>query len=329
VSVSGGPATGASAAPGLASRRLVVPLPGSEVAAAAFALALDADLAVLETRRFPDGEQGLRLVDDPAGREAVVFGALAPPHEGALTLRILGDLLRELGACRIGLVLPYLPYMRQDARFRPGEAITSATFARVVSPAADFLVTCDPHLHRRASLDEIYAIPSRVVPAAPAIAQWIQEAVSDPFIVGPDEESAQWAQDVALRVGCPVRVCAKERRGDRDVHVALPSLEAVRGRTPVLVDDILSSGRTLAVAVRALREAGMAPPVCIAVHGVFADDAGPLLAAAGAARVVTCNTLPGPTAAIDVHADLAAATRSMFVDAGSRAAPRARPDGGA
>jgi ribose-phosphate pyrophosphokinase len=137
-------------------------------------------------------------------------------------------------------------------------------------------------------------------------------------VVGPDEESAQWAQDVALRVGCPAIVCSKQRRGDRDVEVALPPLEALRGRTPVLVDDILSSGRTLAVAVRALREAGMAPPVCIAVHGVYADDAGPLLAAAGAARVVTCNTLPGPGAEIDVLGDLAAATRELLDVVSSR-----------
>lgn len=291
---------------------LVVALPGDEAAADEIARLLGTARSPMETRRFPDGERYLRLPAEVDGRDAVIVGSPRPPDEGTLTLCFLADLLRDLGAPRVIAAMPYLPYMRQDIRFHPGEAVTSVSYARLLSRAIDGLVTVDPHLHRHRSLDEIYRVPSTVVPAAPAVARWIARHVPRPLIVGPDEESAQWAADVAGRLDAPVLVCTKLRSGDRDVRVSLPDPAAWRDRTPVIVDDILSSGRTLAVAVRALREAGLPGAWCVAVHGVFADDAGPLLAKEGAARVATCNTLPGTAADIDVRPDLALAVRAML-----------------
>jgi phosphoribosylpyrophosphate synthetase len=73
----------------------------------------------------------------------------------------------------------------------------------------DGLVTIDPHLHRYASLDEIYRVPSRLLHAAPMLADWIRDHVDRPLLVGPDEESAQWVADVAGRAGAPHAVLRK------------------------------------------------------------------------------------------------------------------------
>lgn len=282
-------------------------LPGAQRLAAALAQAIDARTAALDFRRFPDGESYLRVDADVRGRDVVICGALRDPDPQLMTLWALADTLREMGARRVALAAPYLPYMRQDARFREGEAITSRTFGRLASQAFDWVVTVDPHLHRYRSLDEVYGIPTQVVRSAPAIAAWVRANVREPMLVGPDAESEQWVADVAGRLECPWQVLLKTRRGDRDVSVTLPDASAARGRTPVVLDDIVSSGHTMAEAARHVKEVFGVAPVCIGVHAMFAPGARELLASTGAARVVTCNAIEDATNAIDVLPDVARA----------------------
>jgi ribose-phosphate pyrophosphokinase len=289
---------------------LVLALPGAQAGAAALAQHLDAPLGRVEARRFPDGESYLRLHDEPAGRDAVVVASLRDPDPQALGLWFLAQTARELGARSVGLVAPYLPYMRQDTRFAPGEAVTSATFARFISQAFDWLVTVDPHLHRLASLSQVYTIPADNVASAPAIARWVAQQVPKPVIIGPDSESEQWAGEVAARIGCPAIVLHKRRLGDRQVEISIPDAQAFAGHSPVLIDDIVSSARTMAEAARHVRTAFGLAPVCIGVHAVFAPDAMQALRDAGAGSVVTCNTLPHETNAIDVMGDVADAVRA-------------------
>lgn len=290
----------------------VLPAPGAERSASELAAHLSANLAVVESRRFPDGEFYLRLHADVDQREVIVVAALRDPDPQALGLWFLAQTARDLGATRVGLVAPYLPYMRQDKRFQPGEAVTSTTFARFVSQAFDWLVTVDPHLHRRSSLADIYSVPAQAVASAPAIARWVSANVASPVIVGPDSESEQWASDVATRVGCPFIVLSKKRLGDRSVEISVPEAGAHAGRTPVLIDDIISSARTMAVAVRQVRSVFGQAPLCIGVHAVFAPDALRALEEAGADRVVTCNTLPHESNAVDVLGDVAQAVKHIL-----------------
>ena len=289
---------------------IILPAPGAEQAAADLAVHLQAPVGRVEARHFPDGESYLRLHDDLSGKDVVVVASLRDPDPQALRLWYLAQTARELGASRVGIVTPYLPYMRQDKRFQPGEAVTSVTFARFLSQAFDWMVTVDPHLHRRASLAEVYSIPAENVASAPAIARWVTANFTQPVIVGPDSESEQWASDVAGRVGCPFIVLAKRRLGDRSVEISVPQVETHAGRRPVLIDDIISSARTMAVAVRQVRSVFEIAPVCVGVHAVFAPDAMQLLEDAGAASVVTCNTLPHPSNGIDVMGEVAHAVRA-------------------
>jgi len=291
---------------------VIIGMPGTQACSDRLAESLGAQVCRLESRRFPDGEIYLRVTDAVQGRRVAVVAQLRDPDPQLAGLLFLADALRELGATDVGLVAPYLPYMRQDMRFQPGEAVTSRSFARIVSGAFSWLVTVDPHLHRLASLAAIYGIPAAAVASAPAIAAWVRTQVARPHIVGPDEESTQWVSEVAALAACPYSVLRKHRSGDRDVELALPDLDALRGRTPVLVDDIVSSGQTMATTVRALRAAGLAAPVCIGVHAVFAADAPEALRRAGAERVVSCNTLPHSSNAIDVTATVADAVRAMM-----------------
>jgi ribose-phosphate pyrophosphokinase len=230
----------------------------------------------------------------------VLVCTLDRPNDKILRLMFLADAARAGGATRVGLVAPYLAYLRQDRQFRAGEAVTSRTFARLLSQYADWLVTIDPHLHRYNSLNDIYEVPSRVVHAAPAVAAWIAAHVDRPVLVGPDAESSQWVTDVANRVGAPSVVMSKVRRSDRVVEVSAPDMAAYRQHTPVVVDDVVSSAQTLVETVKRVVGAGLRAPICVAVHALFSDTAEQALRDAGAAQIVTTTSVPHSTNTIDV-----------------------------
>ena len=321
---------------------LLYPMPGNTARAQAIASALQPRLPVrlmdCEVHAFPDGETLVRLQPPDPGSVAVLVCTLNAPDARTVPLLMAADTLRELGAAQVGLVAPYLAYMRQDTRFVAGQAVSARVYARLLSAHLDWLLTVDPHLHRIHDLGEIYTLRSRVLHAAPRLAQWIAAHVDAPLIIGPDGESAQWAADVAARVGAPVVVVQKTRLGDTDVRSTIPDLHRYPGRTPVLLDDIISTGRTLVAALDHLRaasstpppgrpKAGCAPsggsageaaawghttpsPVCVAVHGLFAGDALQAIRAAGAARIAVADTVSGVDApgveVIALDADLAA-----------------------
>ncbi|KAK0350606.1 hypothetical protein LTR94_028349, partial [Friedmanniomyces endolithicus] len=234
------------------NRPVLFALSGSEALAQPLSAALDAEVGTIEHRQFPDGETYLRVVSDVSDREVILLSSLDHPDAKLLPLLFAADTARDLGARRIGLVAPYLAYMRQDIRFHAGEAVTSRTFAAILSRHLDWLVTVDPHLHRYHALSEIYRIPTQVVHAAPLLASWIKRNVARPLIIGPDLESEQWVSQVAADADAPFLVCEKIRSGDRDVTISIPNAPAFLDRQPVLVDDIASSGRTLTEAARQL-----------------------------------------------------------------------------
>lgn len=293
---------------------LIFALPGNEALATALALHLGATVGELAVRQFPDGETYLRFITPVSGRKVVLACSLHHPDDQATPLLFAAATAKELGATAVGLVTPYLGYMRQDKRFNDGEAVTSALFARMLSQHIDWLVTVDPHLHRWHSLDEIYSVPGIVVPAAPLLAAWIKANIESPALIGPDAESEQWVSAVAAIAGAPHVVLEKVRRGDRDVSVSIPDPVVLHGRTPVLVDDIISTGRTMIAAIRHALAQGLPAPVCVGVHAVFAGDAREALIGAGAARVVTTNTIPQASGEIDVNAALASAIAAHLAD---------------
>jgi ribose-phosphate pyrophosphokinase len=287
-------------------------MPGNEALTNNLADAVGGEIGVLDVRRFPDGETYLRVDSPCAGRDVAIVCTLVHPDDKLEAVLFAADAIREMNPRRIALVAPYLAYLRQDRRFQPGEAITSRYVATLLSQHLDALVTVDPHLHRYASLDEIYSIPTFVAHSAPLLAAWIEREVDRPLLIGPDSESAQWVADVAERAGAPHVISAKIRRGDRNVDVSIPDIERYRDCTAVLVDDIISSGWTMAETIRHLKQVGGRSPVCVGVHAVFAGDAYAALIAAGAARVVTCDTIPHPTNAIRILPILAPRVRSSF-----------------
>ncbi|HSW11899.1 MAG TPA: ribose-phosphate diphosphokinase [Solimonas sp.] len=291
---------------------LILPLPGSEALANNLLELLSAQHCACVTRVFPDGEHYVRVETPVAGRDVVIVAGLAHPDDKLVLLYLLARTLSDLGARRILLVAPYLPYMRQDSVFQPGEGRSAEYISSWLSGFIDGLVTVDPHLHRIGSLKQVFSVPAEAVHAAQVIAHWIGENVTRPMIVGPDEESRQWSKEVAQAIEAPLVVLHKTRHGDRDVTILTPDLPSDTDYTPVLVDDIISTGQTLVAAIRQLRNAGFPAPVCVGVHALFTQDVIDQLRSAGAERVVSCNTVPHASNAIDTSRPIAAALRRML-----------------
>lgn len=267
---------------------VLIALPDGAGHARRLADRLGCEVIVPELRQFPDGEVYVRLDREQLAGEVAIVGNLT--HDNFLAIAFLAGTARDLGATRVGVVAPYLAYMRQDHRFKGGEGVTARYFGRLVSGVVDWMATVDPHLHRYDSLTTVYSIPTTVVRAAAPIARWIASEVTQPVLVGPDAESVQWVAAVAERCGAPYVILEKTRRGDRDVSVSAPSY-AWNGHTPIIIDDIVSTGRTMLEATRQLRAAGSAPPLCVAIHAVFADAVSEQLVEAGARGIVTCDTI--------------------------------------
>lgn len=288
---------------------LLIAVPGSEDHARRVGERLGLEVLVPEIRQFPDGELYVRMPRAELADTVAIVGNLS--HDNFLRVAFLAGTARDLGAKTVGLVAPYLAYMRQDSVFHAGEGVTQRYFAKLVSSCVDWMVTVDPHLHRVHTLDGIYAIPTTIARAAPAIAKYITEHTTAPVLVGPDAESQQWVAAVAAHCGAPFVILEKTRRGDRDVSISSPD-RPWNGHTPVLIDDIVSTGKTMVEATRQLRAAGSAPPTCIAIHAVFADAVNDELVAAGARGIVTCDTIPHATNEICVAPQIADAVRARL-----------------
>ena len=290
---------------------LLLSFDGEEPGAAALAAALDVPLRPIVRHRFPDGETRLQLPPSLPPRVALLRG-LQQPNEKLAELMIVAPAARELGARRLTLVCPYLAYMRQDMAFQPGEAVSQRHVGRALAGWFDALVTVDPHLHRVASMDEV--VPGRrgiALSAAPLLGAHAAAHARQPFLLGPDEEAAAWVRSAAQARGLAHAVCTKRRSGDRDVAVTLPD-DDFRGREVVLIDDVASTGRTLAVTAAALRARGAAAVDVAVTHALFVGDALEQLAQAGVRHVWSSDSVPHPSNVVALAPLLATALREPF-----------------
>lgn len=266
--------------------------------------------AAIDRHRFPDGELKLRLPPALPGR-VVLLRTLAQPNEKLVELLLAARTARALGARHLTLVAPYLAYMRQDIAFSPGEAVSQRIIGQFLASLFDAIVTVDPHLHRIAALQE--AVPVRqavVLSGAPLLGELIAQRRSHALLIGPDGESVQWVAQAAARHGLDHAVCQKLRHGDTAVDIVLPPVN-VQGRAVVLLDDVLSSGHTVARAAQLLRAAGAASVDVAVTHALFAGDALQVIRDAGVAEVWSTDCIAHPSNAVSVAPAIAGALHRL------------------
>lgn len=293
---------------------IVFTLFGNNDCSDAISQALGYSVGKLTVHSFPDEETVVRILTPIQHAQVIFISTLDRPNSKIVSLLFAAKTARELGAAKVGLIAPYLAYMRQDKQFDQHEGITSKYFAEMISEYFDWMMTIDPHLHRWHSLSNIYSIPTQALHANARIAEWLKQHVTNPVLIGPDSESSQWVSEIAKMINAPSLILRKVRAGDKQVHVSVPQIAAYKEYTPVLVDDIISTAATMIATVKQLQVLNLKPPVCIGVHAVFAGVAYENLLQAGAAQIVTCNTIAHVSNGIDVNSVFIAALKLLLID---------------
>jgi ribose-phosphate pyrophosphokinase len=259
----------------------------------------------LKVSRFPDGETLVRIPAKLMGRSVVIVNSSYPAANDALMEMALAvDAARRGGALSVTAVLPYLAYMRQDTVFNPGEPLSASVMARVLDDA-DRVIAVDPHLHRIRQLSDVFKTRAESVTANSTLAEYIQAQYRTVVVVGPDAESFQWARSIADSIGFQSAILRKTRFSASRVAVRLQGAVSVKGRDVVIVDDMVSTGHTVAEAAKLAKRLGARRVHCVCVHGLFLGDAVKLLRRAGVKDIVSTNTVPGPFARIDVSSVIA------------------------
>lgn len=265
-------------------------------------------LAVYQQHRFPDQELKLTLpFSDSLPQQLVLYRSLNTPNDKLVELLLIARHARAKGVQKLLLVAPYLAYMRQDIAFNAGEIVSQTIIGQFLAELFDAVITVDPHLHRIDKLSQ--AIPKGeaiALSGAPRLADLISQQCREPLLMGPDAESEQWLALAAAQIGCDYGVCTKVRHGDKQVVIQLPDI-SVSGRNVVLMDDVASSGHTLAEAAKLLLSAGAASVDVAVTHALFAGDALALIKQAGVNRVWSTDCIAHPSNAISMAPVLAQA----------------------
>lgn len=272
------------------------------------AQAASLSLALIERHRFPDGEIKLRL---PASlpERSIILRSLDHPNEKLIEILLAASTARMLGARHLTLVSPYLAYMRQDIAFAPGETVSQRIVGGFLANLFDKVITVDPHLHRARTLKQAVPVAQAIaLSGASALSDLIAQRRPAALLIGPDEESAQWISQAAERHHFQHAVCRKTRLDDNSVNIDLNGLNPA-GEAAVLLDDIASTGHTLARAAERLLAAGAASVDVAVTHALFVNDALEVIRRAGVGEIWSTDCIEHPTNAVSVAPLIAAALR--------------------
>lgn len=265
---------------------------------------LDGDCLVYEHKIFPDGERYVR-VEGELGDQVALLGDTRPNAKILETLIAL-DACREAGADDVALAVPYLAYARQDRSFNPGEGVSARALCRALATGASSLVTVD--LHTETVLG-MFDGPTANALAAPELAQALGDEGVD-LVLAPDAGARQRAGDVAGRLDLPFDHLEKTRVSATEVDMAPKELD-VTGATVAIVDDIISTGGTMATATGKLLSQGADRVLVAATHGIFAGEAEDRLQKAGVDKILVTDSVPTHHSVISCAGALARGLRQL------------------
>jgi ribose-phosphate pyrophosphokinase len=292
----------------------------SESLAAKVADKLDIDLGQVTLKTFADGEVYCRYEESIRGADVFIVqstcasesGSLKmTPNDALVELLTMIDAAQGASAHRIIAVMPWYGYARQDKKSAPREPITARIVAKTLEAVGvDRVLTMDLHAGQ---VQGFFHVPVDHMTAMPMLTQWFidQELTDDLVIVSPDAGRVKTARNFARRIGTQWAVMEKERPAQQVAEIGYV-VGDVKGKTAVLVDDMIDTAGTLTAAAQTVLDEGAARVVACATHGVFSGPAYERLADSAIERIVVTDTLPLRPGAPDNITVLS--TASTFAD---------------
>ncbi len=261
---------------------------------------LDLPCFDIKVHHFPDKESLVTL--PPQKNEHIIFYlSLDYPNNKLIELLLATKKARQLGAERLTLIAPYLSYMRQDKAFHKGEAISQQIIGQWLSELFDDLITVDPHLHRVNSLDNVIPDTNNIIlTAAPLLGEFVKLLKKEILLMGPDEESMQWVKQVAAISNTSYSVATKIRHSDTHVSIQLPDIN-FKNQHVILVDDVLSSGNTVAQTAIQLYTADATQVDVLVTHALFSKTAMDTLKKASIKNIYSSDSITHETNCISLN----------------------------
>lgn len=261
--------------------------------ASAIAESLEVDISGLKVRYFADGEIYLTCEESVRGCDAYVIQPTCPPvNDNFMELLICVDALRRASAERITAVVPYFGYARQEKRDLPREPITARLVADLLEQAGvDRVMVMDLHA---SAIQGFFRVPVDHITAAGLLSGRVKEIADQScVVVSPDEGGVKHARRVAQHLGLPLAVVYSEGNG-RDGNGPYDVAGHVEGKRPIIVEDMIVTGRSVRAACEALLSRGCLPEITIlATHGVFVRDSARVVAHLdGVERIIVTDTVP-------------------------------------
>ncbi len=280
---------------------IVVPGPASQILGVEIAKLLkDAKIAPLKFKEFPDGEIYVRIEEKVKGEDVIIVQSTYPPQDYHLMqLYQLIDAARYLEAEKIIIFVPYLAYSRQDKKFLDGEPLTSKIVCKIIENlGANEIYVLD--IHSEIILN-FFKIPAHNLVALDLFSEYFQSlSLSNPVIIAPDEGALSKAQNAAKIINCDCTYIHKTR----DRHTGETTLEFkemdVANRDLILIDDIISTGGTMAKAIKMAKKQGANQIYAACSHPLLIQNAKTRILEAGATKIVGTNSVDSECAKISI-----------------------------
>ena len=237
------------------------------------------------SKRFPDGELYIRILDDLSGEDVIIIQT-THPDPNLVELFLLQDAVKEAGAKKITVIIPYLGYSRQDKKFEEGEPVSAKAIASLISLNADEVITIDPH---KEHILDFFSIPAFSCSAVPELAKFLKKKDID-LVLAPDKGALDRAKQASTVIGCDFDYMEKTRIDGTTVKIKPKNLNA-QNKNVAIVDDIISTGGTMAKSIAELKKQGAKKIFVACTHGLFAGEAVKKLISAGCDEIISTDSI--------------------------------------